>query len=472
MSEFLTRMGASSQARVDALQGASFRPLEAPGLRLHRDFDLIAEIKPSSPSEGRFGSQMDLESRCDAYALGGAAAVSVLTEPTRFGGSLELLERASHRLRPHGIPVMRKDFLVHPIQIDEAAAAGAGGVLLIEALLSPQRMDQMLERARELGLFVLLEAFDGPELEAAAVRARRAGAGQAPVLVGLNCRDLRSLQVESGRFEALAARLPRGLRCVAESGLESPVDVGRVSQLGYSMALVGSALMRAPDPSLALSEMLAQGRASAGLPRVKICGLQTPESVHAAVEAGADALGFVLVDSPRRVDVDRARKLASELPPGVSAIGVFHQLDAHAVATAVDAGMDRVQGHPTVEGLALAAQRGIGCLAAFNDGPGLSDSLESVRGPVLVDGPRSGSGECADLSRVAALAARRPLVLAGGLCPENVKAAVARVRPAGVDVSSGVERSRGVKDLDRIENFVRIARSALDDAARAAGGMR
>jgi indole-3-glycerol phosphate synthase/phosphoribosylanthranilate isomerase/anthranilate synthase/indole-3-glycerol phosphate synthase/phosphoribosylanthranilate isomerase len=469
MSDFLAGMMASSQARVDAALGVSLLPIGAPVLRLDSDFDLIAEIKPHSPAEGSLSSQLSIEARCDAYARGGAAAVSVLTEPTRFGGSLDLLERAARRLRPHGIPVMRKDFLVHPIQIDEAAAVGAGGVLLILAMLSPEKRLQMLDRAQELGLFVLLEAFDAAELETAAALARER---KSTVLVGLNCRNLSSLRVEPERFISLAERLPPGLRCVAESGLERASDISRVSQLGYSLALVGSALMRSPDPAEELEQMVAQGRASAGLPRVKICGLQTPEAVDVAVAAGADALGFVLVESPRRVDPEQAHSLSANLPPGVSSVGVFQTIDARAVDIALEAGMDRVQGHPTAQGIQRARERGIGCLSALNDGPRLSEELASVAGPVLVDGPRSGSGESADLARVAHLAARRPLVLAGGLSPENVEATVARVRPAGVDVSSGVERSRGVKDLERIEHFVRIARSALDEAARAAGGER
>ncbi len=162
-----------------------------------------------SPAAGRLGTHEDWLKRVIAYAQGGAAAVSVLTEPSRFDGSLEHLRQASAALAPFKVPTMRKDFLVDPYQVLEARAAGAGGVLLIVRMLSRSQMLQLLDAAAEHGLFVLLEAFDLGDLHAArellAARiARRAGVVD-EILVGINSRDLQTLEVVPERFEATGA---------------------------------------------------------------------------------------------------------------------------------------------------------------------------------------------------------------------------------------------------------------------------
>ncbi|MBM4221178.1 MAG: indole-3-glycerol-phosphate synthase TrpC, partial [Gammaproteobacteria bacterium] len=146
-------------------------------------------------------------------------------------------------------------------------AAGASGVLLIAALLDDLRLREMLRYAHRLGLFALVEIFDAADLARSVSAIRAAGPaivdGRCRSLLGVNCRDLRSLKVDFGRFAALAPRLPADIPCVAESGVESPGQAARVAGLGYGLALVGTALMRAPDPSARLAGLLAAGRASA-----------------------------------------------------------------------------------------------------------------------------------------------------------------------------------------------------------------
>ena len=264
--DFLETMAEASRRRVqDAKRNEGLVELRdralttppAPRLRLgHVGFNIIAEIKLSAPSTGQLaGVETDIAGRANEYADAGASAVSVLTEPERFGGCLEHLARASVALRDAGVPAMRKDFLVDPYQVWEARAAGAGGVLLILQLLDDKSLTQMLEAAQEAGLFVLLEAFDLADLERSRVFAPTPG-----LLMGLNCRDLRTLGVEPGRFAELADSFPDGPPRVAESGLESPDDVAGIAELGYEMALVGSALMRSEDPAALLVAMLDAGR--------------------------------------------------------------------------------------------------------------------------------------------------------------------------------------------------------------------
>jgi indole-3-glycerol phosphate synthase len=178
----------------------------------------------------------------------------VLTEPHRFDGSLADLEAVAAAL---DVPAMRKDFLVDPYQVFEARACGAGGVLLIVRMLDDGRMREMLDVADALGMWVLLEAFGGDDL----TRATSQVDGRANVLVGLNSRNLRTLEVDIDRFEQLAGAFPAGVPRVAESGLVSPGDAARVAEAGYGLALVGTALMRSGAPQEAARAMIAAGRA-------------------------------------------------------------------------------------------------------------------------------------------------------------------------------------------------------------------
>ncbi|MGH8217004.1 MAG: indole-3-glycerol phosphate synthase TrpC [Steroidobacteraceae bacterium] len=287
MSEgFLERMASSSASRVaHAKARVAERELHARALDTPRapplvlapeGFDLIAELKLRSPAAGRLagpgdgGSADEVSARVLSYAQAGAAAVSVLTEPTRFDGSLEHLGAATRALEElsvgagssgrRQVPVLRKDFLVDPYQVLEARAAGAGGVLLILRMLS-QGAAALLDRARELGLFVLLEAFDEADIERAhAIVESRRDAARGTLLVGVNCRDLDTLQVVPGRLEALASTLPTSVPRVAESGVASAEDAARVAAAGYDLALVGSALMAARDPAKLVRELLIAGR--------------------------------------------------------------------------------------------------------------------------------------------------------------------------------------------------------------------
>jgi indole-3-glycerol phosphate synthase len=275
MSGFLDDMAASSAARVAqalrqeslaALEGrARAAPRAAPLCLSTQGFDVIAELKLRSPAMGRLGSREDdWLGRVAAYARGGAAAVSVLTEPERFDGSLQHLRQACEVLAPLNVPAMRKDFLVDPYQVLEARAAGAGGVLVIVRMLSRERIGALLDAAAEHSMFVLLEAFDPADLEAArsllAARGARPPHASDLIMVGINCRDLQTLQVVPERFAALAPLLSPTWAAVAESGVASGADARRMQQLGYRLALIGTALMSRDDPAQLLREIFAATR--------------------------------------------------------------------------------------------------------------------------------------------------------------------------------------------------------------------
>ncbi len=274
MRAFLEEMAAGSRERVRlAKRACSQATLEtrvrsAPvptRLSLQTDgFDLIAELKLRSPAAGPLGAHPDsVEQRVAAYARAGAAAVSVLTEPSRFDGALTHLQRAATALAPLAVPAMRKDFLVDPYQVLEARAAGAGGVLVILRLLPREELTALLDCARAHGLFVLLEAFDEDDI-ALMHELIAAHRGSNQLLAGVNCRNLATLAVVPERLIELAPRLPTSVPRVAESGVISVADAGRVAAAGYTVALVGSALMQGTDPGALAGALLAAGRAARG----------------------------------------------------------------------------------------------------------------------------------------------------------------------------------------------------------------
>ena len=274
MSGLLAQMTQSSLSRLEQARArepetalwsrVTDMPL-APPLRLSPEgFDVIAECKLHSPSAGDLsGNTSDVESRVVEYACGGACAVSVLTEPLRFGGELAHLTRAARVLNPHNVPVMRKDFLIDPYQVMEGRAAGAGGVLVIVRMLDKSRITALLDCAAMLKMFVLLEAFDATDLNIAReVLALRRGHDE-QILVGLNCRDLDKLTVELSRLSELADSMPQGFASVAESGVNTSDDVTKIVGLGYRVALIGTTLMNSPQPRELLGKMLSAGRQTA-----------------------------------------------------------------------------------------------------------------------------------------------------------------------------------------------------------------
>ncbi|MEO0996025.1 MAG: indole-3-glycerol-phosphate synthase [Pseudomonadota bacterium] len=271
MPDFLTRMAASSHRRAAAaaasrtsIERAALAAPPPPALVVG-EFGVIAEVKRRSPAEGALDTPLPPAERALAYEAAGACAVSVLTEPDRFDGSLGDLEAVAAGLE--AVPALRKDFIVAPVQVFEARAAGAGGILLIAAMLDDDSLAALTRLARDLGLFVLLEAFDRDDLARIAAvlalppLAASVDAGQ--LLAGVNSRDLRTLRVDRGRLAALAGALPAGVPAVAESGIVVAADAARAATLGYRAALVGTALMRAADPAALVADLMTAGARAA-----------------------------------------------------------------------------------------------------------------------------------------------------------------------------------------------------------------
>ena len=215
------------------------RALSSPGLAL------IAEIKRASPSAGDINPGVDVAEQARAYERGGAAAISVLTEPTHFDGSLDDLRIVRGSV---SVPVLRKDFISHPLQVWEARAAGADAILLIVAALDQRDLVSLYDLAETLGMAALVETHEADEV------ARAADAGAR--IVGINTRNLATLEVDPAVVEKVRASVPDGVTLVGESGVSSRADVEAMLSTGVDAVLVGEAVMRAPDPEAKVRELL------------------------------------------------------------------------------------------------------------------------------------------------------------------------------------------------------------------------
>jgi indole-3-glycerol phosphate synthase len=213
-----------------------------------RGVAVIAEVKRSSPSKGALATIDDPAALAAQYEAGGAAAISVLTEQRRFGGTLDDLVRVRLAV---SVPVLRKDFIVTAYQLFEARAAGADLVLLIVAALSDYELVCLIERAESIGLTPLVEVHTAEEVS----RAVTAGAR----IIGVNARNLQTLEVDSGTFARLAPQIPSGIVRIAESGVRGPHDVIELARAGADVVLVGEALVTGRDPRSGVADLVAAG---------------------------------------------------------------------------------------------------------------------------------------------------------------------------------------------------------------------
>jgi len=265
MSDFLAEIEALTRQRVQQqkAQVSRDRLLElsaavgaahpfSSALRKSSGLALIAELKQASPSAGVIRQEINIPARLSAYARGGASAISILTEERYFHGSPRLLQEAR---RLTSVPLLRKDFIIDPFQILESRSLGADAVLLIAALLAGSQLKDLLAETRQAGLEALVEIHDESELETAVT----AGAQT----IGINNRNLQSLQVDTSTAERLIPRLRTvpGVTIVVESGIQDPSQLGRLRRDGAHAVLVGEALMRDNDPESAVRTFVEGGRA-------------------------------------------------------------------------------------------------------------------------------------------------------------------------------------------------------------------
>jgi indole-3-glycerol phosphate synthase/phosphoribosylanthranilate isomerase len=376
--------------------------LAAPGL------GAIAEVKRRSPSAGELRPDAEPAELARSFEQAGAAAVSILVDE-RFAGSWDDLRAARATT---ALPLLAKGFFSTPEHLSEARSSGADAALLLLRDLDDLETAKLMAAAAELGLDALVEAHDDEELG----RAEALGAD----VIGINARDLSTFVIDRKRQLELVARGPRDRVVVAESGIHHRAQAAAAELAGADAILVGSALMRAPDPATKLADLLHR-------PLVKICGLTREEDVAGAAEAGADLAGFVLAESPRRAEAPLP------VPETMLSVGVFVG-EPRDVGTDLIQLYDRENDHRSRDGVLL------------RDGAAVAKVLDL---PWL-------EGDESHFDRAAAAEGR--ILLAGGLGPDNVRTAIERVRPWAVDASRSTEASPGVKDHAKMHAFAEAAR--------------
>jgi indole-3-glycerol phosphate synthase len=374
-------------------------------------FGAVAEFKRRSPSAGDIRPEARVEDVVPAYAAGGARAVSVLVDPA-FGGSLDDLRAA--REATGDLPLLAKGFFLVEEDLRDVRDAGADAALLILRDLDDAAAAQLIAAADELGLDVLVEAHDEEELG-------RAARLEAPV-IGVNARDLGTFRIDRAAQLELVAKAPRDRVVVAESAVHTRAQAAAAELAGADAVLVGTSLMRAPDPGARLRELLSR-------PLVKVCGLTRQEDVDAAVEAGADLCGFIFAD-------DSPRKAAEVLPvpETVLSVAVF-------VGEPEDRDTDLVQLYAREAGKVRGRDA-----VLLRDGE-----------PVARVADLPWEGEDPEHWQRARHEDER-LVLAGRLGPHNVREAIRAVQPWAVDAASQLESAPGIKDHDKVRAFVEEAR--------------
>jgi indole-3-glycerol phosphate synthase/phosphoribosylanthranilate isomerase len=379
--------------------------LARPGLRA------IAEFKRRSPSMGDIRPDARIEQLVPEYAANGASAVSVLVD-ARFAGTIDDL-RAARAVSD--VPLLGKGFFSTEDHLRELRDAGADAALLILRDLDDEQVARLMRYATEIGLDTLVEAHTDDELQ-------RAVSLQAPI-VGINARDLGTFRIDRQTQLDLVARAAGDDRIViAESAVHTRAQAAAAELAGADAVLVGTSLMQASDPGSKLRDLLSR-------PLVKVCGLTRQDDVDAAVDAGADLLGFILVEkSPRRAEG------VLDVPDTALSVAVF-------VGEAEENSADLVQLYADDGGTVRGRRATI--------------TRDGVPVATLLDQPWEDRDP--DHWQNAAAAEGR-IVLAGGLGPENVRAAIEAVHPWAVDAASSLEREPGIKDHARVRAYIEEAR--------------
>src|SRR5437588_1079959 len=390
---------------------------------------LIAEVKRASPSKGLLAPHLDPVELARSYEANGAAAISVLTEPHFFLGSPEYLTAIKQAVN---IPVLRKDFIMDEYQVFEARAWGADAILLICAILDDRQLRHLLKAAHDQGMHCLVEVHNAGETR----RAVEAGA----VVIGINSRDLVTFDLNPSLIRELRQLIPADRVVVAESGIHTAADARRLARYDVQAMLVGESLVKSNDVATQMRSLLQGANESV---QVKICGLRTQEHLNAAIDTGADMLGFVFYEpSHRYLAPQQAQALwaspinrepADQSLPDL--VGVFVNKDAgfiNDVAEQIGLHFVQLHGHESPEFCQQIKRPVLKALHLHTHADkGMIKAYQETTWRILLDTPTpawAGTGVTHDWSLARNVATELPIMLAGGLTPENVTEAISQVR--------------------------------------------
>lgn len=406
-------------------------------------FRFIAEVKRASLSTGPIRTNLEAAELAASYEASGASAISVLTEEHYFQGSLNDLRRVRDAV---SVPLLQKDFILDEFQIHEAKFYGASFVLLIAKLLARDQLDSFQKLCGELQINALVEVTDEADLEKIS----------GPVnFLGVNSRNLETLQIDKEKFKRMRKLLPDAF-LIAESGIQNMDSLAEIIDLGYHGALIGEHLLKSQNPGTELLRFVAfaeshQQVPARSRPRIKVCGITTEKDAMLSVKAGANALGFIFAESPRRVDPMKLRQFRSKIPPDVLCVGVFRDQTRNFVLENVkDFRLDIIQTYDPIQlkGMVWSAH------VARK-----TSDIEQIRfheqNHLILWDLKPEEGDLVHFW--SKLGNEKVFALAGGLNPENVRPAVSLCNPEWVDVARGVESAPGIKDKAKLFAFVKEA---------------
>jgi anthranilate synthase/indole-3-glycerol phosphate synthase/phosphoribosylanthranilate isomerase len=459
---------------------------------------LMAEIKRASPSKGIISISACAPAQARKYALAGASVISVLTEPEWFKGSIDDLRAVRQSLEgmPNRPAVLRKEFVFDEYQILEARLAGADTVLLIVKMLNQALLERLYKYSQSLGMEPLVEVNNVEEMKTAVKLGSK--------VIGVNNRNLANFDVDLETTSRLMNLVPKATVVCALSGISGPKDVEPYLKNGVGAVLVGEALMRASDTAKFIAELLASNQAAVPKPQlrsptVKICGTRSAEAAKVAIEAGADAIGMILVTGRRRCcstetalaiskavhSTSKPKKSAATSEPSVIAsnffdhsakifsnphrallVGVFQNQSLEYIIEQqqlLELDIVQLHGSEPIEWASLIPVPVIKAFKPHEQGWG----VRGYHALPLLDSGAGGTGTRLDLSDVTAALKNDDgvrVLLAGGLHPGNVAQVLeelgdARSQIVGVDTSSGVETD-GEQDLVKIRKFVAAAKAS------------
>jgi indole-3-glycerol phosphate synthase/phosphoribosylanthranilate isomerase len=435
---------------------------------------LVCEIKRRSPSKGNINNSLNPLEQAKIYTERGASHISILTESDYFGGSLDDL-MAVRKAFPEA-RILRKDFLLDLEDVDVAYRAGADAFLLIASVLDADTIRTMYERGVELGMTPLVELHSVEEVDK--VRPF------APKLTGVNCRDLKTFTIDPLGPVKLKSHIDWDCQVMYESGIKSPRDARFALGCGLDGLLVGEGVVRDKELASGLIREFADrkkhwnsfafwrklyGNYTYDRPLVKICGITRVEDAKKAVELGADALGFILAESPRKIDPKRLEEFR-KIDVVKIAVVIFPE-DAAERAT-LEATLRDLLGRGWIDGVQFHGKETPELVEAFPGYKALTvRSAEDLSGreayrprPVLTDAfHRDRSGKKTDVLESEVIEAARKqgnLWLAGGLNPDNLAGILEEFSPELIDMASGVESSPGVKDHDKLAQVFMIVKNA------------
>lgn len=422
---------------------------------------LICEIKRSSPSKGTIGAIDDPVRQAGLYIDGGADVISILTEKQYFNGSLKDLINV--KTKYPGQAVLRKDFLYSLEDIEISWRAGADAVLLIASVLEQEKIFQMYKRTKELGMEALVEVHDKEDIEKVVVFK--------PKLVGINSRDLRTFTIDLTLPLKIKQDITWNPRLIFESGIKYAENAEFALSSGFNGILVGESVVKNPNLVLELKHTMLKKEAGnfwerlyggkTKRPLIKICGLTRDEDVKKADDLGADILGFILAQSPRQANLSFIRKLppTKALKAGVVVLkSPGQKLPEPITQLMLDGKLDVIQFHGNEDpGECASIIYPYYKAVRINNSVDI-EKIEMFRSPrVLIDAfshtNYGGTGKQIDRNLICEVMKKHVLWLAGGISPGNIRELILKFNPELIDVSSRLEKSPGIKDHKKMEQF-------------------